>query len=232
MIKFLRVGGYLFFLVIMAFLIEYKKKDIRDARKQEVVSILSEQTKKGLPVGVEKVKKGDFRSTYRTTVSLENKEKRLVNFYVNRNKLKVIKPGQQVFYSPLNEVVGEVVKLSKTPDLETGMYKGLIKVNREPKAKDGVRFVEIITDLQKEKISVPTEALSYEGSSAFLWRDQSGKAVKQHVKVGRVEASRSEIVKGLEPGDLIVINGFKYLKEGSSLNVRSCNLCESEEKND
>lgn len=227
--KWLRPIFYIAVLIIFIIFVQIQKQNVIESRSADVVSIPSEIKKHGIPVDLEALKKSDFHSTFRVTAGLEDKKKRLINFFVSRNQVDQIKKGQKVLYKPVDGIVGEVVSISKSPDAEMGLYKGIVKIKgkEEIKAQNGIKFVDIIVASKPNTLSVPSEVIQYnlEKNEPYVWVAKDQKAHKKIIKIGAQEPSRTEVIGGLSPSEKIIVNGYKYIDEDSNLRIRNCENC-------
>ncbi len=117
-------------------------------------------------------------------------------------------PGQVYAVNPLIDAAGRSVvvrAMVRNPDtsLRPGMFAR----------------VRLITRDVKDALVVPEEALVPQGEAQYIFRVVDGRAQRVKVDVGQRREGKAEIVKGLEPDDIIVTAGQAKIREGAQLKV-------------
>lgn len=226
--NWIRVFCYLGILVVFIALVQWKKADVMEKRTRDVVSIPSEIEQHGWPVDVEKIEVNDFKESLQFTLLFTGDSSRR-HFYMSQKQRSQVKTGAEVLSLKGDRVLGRVSFVATQPDLDNGLYRGEVQWN--PKLKldtETMSSVNIVVRTLPQRVSVPVEALQIEGDDNYLWVDHEGSAQKVQIQVGALASGRYEVLKGLEPGDRVITNGFKVLEEGVRLRVRSCLGCEGE----
>jgi HlyD family secretion protein len=110
-----------------------------------------------------------------------------------------------------------------------GLEEQRIKITISPDLPPGHRLlpgtvldVEFITNEQEGVLAVPKAALfTYQNSDA-LWKVIEGKAQIQKVETGFENNSHVVITKGLEPGELVILNPQRDgLREGKNVSINA-----------
>jgi RND family efflux transporter MFP subunit len=111
-----------------------------------------------------------------------------------------------------NEVItGTVHKISPVVDLESRTVKiEVIIDNRNLKLKSGMfANVEILTDINKDKILIPQESVLFDDNQNYVYKlDKTlKKAIRQIVTIGRNYSGNILIKDGLKSGDFVITKG-------------------------
>ncbi|MDQ6619353.1 MAG: efflux RND transporter periplasmic adaptor subunit [Pseudomonadota bacterium] len=117
-------------------------------------------------------------------------------------------PGQVYAVNPLVDTAGRSVVVRATvrnPDtaLRPGMFAR----------------VRLITRDEREALMVPEQALVPQGQDQYVFRVVNGRAQRVKVEVGQRRNGRAEVVKGLEPQDIVVTAGQLKIRDGAELKV-------------
>jgi RND family efflux transporter MFP subunit len=97
--------------------------------------------------------------------------------------------------------------------------------NAEGRLRSG-NFVHVRLDLKEvaQAVVIPLSAMSWQGRDAFVFVVENGKAVRRPVQVGIREMNRCEIVDGLKPGEALVVEGSRNLKDGDAVRAQEVSL--------
>jgi multidrug efflux system membrane fusion protein len=79
----------------------------------------------------------------------------------------------------------------------------------------------LLLDTKHAAIIIPTAAIQHSPSSAFVYRVKDDKSVEvREIVTGSTEGDETSVEKGLEPGDIVVIDGIDRLERGTKVIVR------------
>jgi multidrug efflux system membrane fusion protein len=79
----------------------------------------------------------------------------------------------------------------------------------------------LLIDTKRQTLIVPAAAVQHSPASAFVYRVKKDNSVEvRNVTTGVTEADEVAVDRGLEPGDLVVIDGIDKLEQGSKVAVR------------
>lgn len=81
--------------------------------------------------------------------------------------------------------------------------------------------VEVVLRSEPRALTLPTAAIVFEKDAAYVWVSEAGKARKVPVKTGATRGGETEITDGLKAGDVVIIEGFRNLKENDRVKVLS-----------
>lgn len=117
---------------------------------------------------------------------------------------------------------GELVSVDNQIDVATGTVKFKARFSNDDEALFPNQFVNIrlLVSTDSDAIVIPTAALLQGSIGGFVYVvDDSNKVHIQPVTVGTIDGARVAIVKGLTPGQKVVIEGVDRLKEGAEVEV-------------
>lgn len=146
-----------------------------------------------------------------------------VTVSVSEKEINNIKQGQEVevqIPSSSYKGTGVIEELSLAADYQ-GKYS--LKTSLQNKAgivKPGMfANITVSTAAKKDVVVVSTDAVILHNGKNVVFVAQDGVAVEKEVTVGLENGSESEIVKGLEPGELVVLKGQHFLTNGTQIKV-------------
>lgn len=79
--------------------------------------------------------------------------------------------------------------------------------------------VEIILRSQPQAIIVPVQGVLTQEDSDFVFVIKEGKAFRRPIQKGLVKDTIVEVVRGLTPGELVVVSGHSLLREGIAVKI-------------
>ena len=164
------------------------------------------------------------RSTPLTTVVDIDTVKVEVN--VPERYLGQLKNGQKIAFKvaafPKDEFTGEVFFIS--PQLEAATRTALIKARIENlggKLRGGM-FANLDLSLQLRELAllVPETAIINNADVTMVFAiTTNGTAVMKPVKIGLRIAGRAEVLSGLSPGEMVVVEGTQKLRPGATVRL-------------
>lgn len=172
-------------------------------------------------VSAKNIVKGQFASPGVEIFSIKNSETVKVEINITESDIPLVAVGTETKISVKSvgaEVFsGTVSMVNPTKDQRTGLYKVHIEIpNSENKIKVGmVADVTLTLKEKKDVISIPSEAIMQEGEDFYVYlADKEGKtAVKAMIEKGVENSEMTEIVKGIEKGDKVIVKGKEFLSE-------------------
>jgi RND family efflux transporter MFP subunit len=117
---------------------------------------------------------------------------------------------------------GKVDRIGVQADERTNTFRVEVLVdNPQDLLKVGLTArVEIVTDSIAGAIMVPQSCVLYRSDRTELFvASADNRADLRVVELGRVEAGRVNIVKGLAPGERLVTTGGQYLRDGDPIRI-------------
>lgn len=144
---------------------------------------------------------------------------------INELQVNKLKAGQKVqVYIPSAgpEVVeGQIKSINPVMDQKIKAYPLTITIpNQKGQIKAGMYGeVEIITDTRKDVIIVPAEAVVSRDDVHKVFVIQDDKAVMKLVELGLSNGKKTEILKGLNPGEEVITTGNEDIVAGDLVTV-------------
>jgi membrane fusion protein (multidrug efflux system) len=119
------------------------------------------------------------------------------------------------------QLTGTVRLVSPVVDPNTGTVKVTIGVAAYPPGTRPGDFVKVsvVTARRDNALRVPSPAVFEDKGERVVFVAQDTVAVRRAVEVGFVDDSHTEILKGIETGERIVIKGQRSLKDGGRIRI-------------
>lgn len=174
-------------------------------------------------IGLRSVSMGDYVKEGQDMVNLESIDPLKVDFRVPEVYLKQVQVGQtlqvtldalpgrtydgKVFaINPLVDAAGRaIVVRAQVKNADTALRPGMFA------------RVRLLTKQEVDALVLPEQALVPQGEDQYVFRVVDGKAVRTKVEVGQRRDGRVEVVKGIAPGDTIVIAGQIKIRDGTAV---------------
>ena len=115
----------------------------------------------------------------------------------------------------------EITELGAIADPVTGTYEAELRILRtEPQFRSGfIARAYIFPTETRNSVVVPLETLlgaSDNRASVFVFRN--GEVSRRRIRTGRIVGDLIMVSEGLEPGELVVTEGAKYIMRDSRVN--------------
>ncbi|MGI6226311.1 MAG: efflux RND transporter periplasmic adaptor subunit, partial [Peptococcales bacterium] len=116
---------------------------------------------------------------------------------------------------------GKIKSVSPTMDPRTKAYPLTITLaNKDMVIKDGMYAeVEIITDVRKDAVVAPAQAIIQRNGVTKVFVVLEDKAYEKEVEIGLSNGKETEIIRGLEPGEEVIIRGNEDVVRGDPVKV-------------
>ncbi|MBN1914684.1 MAG: hypothetical protein JW769_02210 [Parachlamydiales bacterium] len=214
------LNTFLCFLLILLFigLVRGKQKSIITKNEQPIVSFSGERQKLGKPVKVLQIRLSDVSTTVPLTITsiADNK----FYAYVSQEMSEQIKNDTRVLlYRDKRPIIGEITFLSESLDRAKGLFRveGLFPLQSE--LPSGTFIADLSNPHGSQSIVLPIEAVYREKNLAYTWVVKDGHCLKTYVVCGKENGETMVIQRGLEEGDLVVIQGGKYLNHKEKIHI-------------
>jgi len=118
---------------------------------------------------------------------------------------------------------GKFYALDRSLDIRTGSIRYEVTF---PNPENGLRpgqfgKVRFVADMKKGALVIPQEAVSeLQGSYQVFVVDKDNKANVQPVEMGERMGPMWEVLKGLKPGDKVIVQGIQKVRPGISVTVK------------
>ncbi|SHM33322.1 membrane fusion protein, cobalt-zinc-cadmium efflux system [Chryseobacterium carnipullorum] len=136
---------------------------------------------------------------------------------VKEKDIRFISPGDPVSVKintyPDMEITGKVYHISELVDEDTRSIKVLIQCdNPQRKLKPGM-FAAVTYSAGTEKaVIIPSQALMQQGDRQYVWiKTGRNEFTKRFINPGSTSEKATMISSGLQPGDIIMIQGGIYM---------------------
>jgi membrane fusion protein (multidrug efflux system) len=156
--------------------------------------------------------------------SLADMHRLLARVFIPAKEFRSIRPDQPVrlvVTSTGDRLEGRIDLVNPLVDPESGTIKITVEVRDYPPTTRPGDFVEvsIVTDRHTDALLVPRVAVVTERGQRSVYVVEGKTAHQRPVTVGFEDDSNAEIVSGLEPGELVVIQGQRTLRDGQPVSV-------------
>jgi membrane fusion protein, multidrug efflux system len=219
-------------------LIEKVKKEGDRVSRDEIVALL-DRDEPGMKYSTAGVKApisgvvfsyyndiGDFVMPQAPLFKMGTIEKVKVVAYFSENEISKIKKGLDAVINadayPDMQFSGKISSVSPVLDPMTRKLRAEIEINNEKHFLKPGMFaqVQIITDVHKNAIVVPIEAVIENGDTKTVFVAKDNLSHEVSVKIGILGKEGYEIIDGLKDGDEVVVQGTYGLKEGMKIKVQ------------
>ena len=215
--------GIVYGVLVVLFLgaVVYKQGVIRQKRSARIISAISEWQDNGKPVIVKTASLHDGEEE--TKISLRMISEHDAEGDVPRAVWKALKIDQSIRCRDA-AIQGKISVVSEVPDPETGMYRVRAVFDRAP-AGDGKMFVaSVVTGILSSRLVLPRQVLEREALGGFVWIVQDEKAYRRPVEIEKENGFGIIVKKGVEPGEMVIVEGQTLLRDGDKVLVREVQL--------
>ncbi|MCS4243098.1 RND family efflux transporter MFP subunit [Rhizobium sp. BIGb0125] len=124
--------------------------------------------------------------------------------------------------APQREFYGEVREISPTIDALTGTIRLKVNIGSDASFPLGAPIVAKFMAERRSVIEVPWSALSVTGRSPAVWviDPTNMTASLREIEVGRHSTNLIEVADGLTIGELVVVQGGKFLSPGRAVTIK------------
>jgi RND family efflux transporter MFP subunit len=180
-----------------------------------------------MEIDLDEMKTGETASPARAIIDLVNAQRLYINAELSESFIKSVHQGDTALVSfpdlpgvvkpvPVSFVSEVINPLSRTFSLRIEMDNpnGQIKPNMLANIK--LKVFE-----HKNALTLPTILIRHDLQGAFVYTVQTtgnlSRAVKRYITTGKSDGEVSMIVSGLEPGELVITEGYNQVREGSRI---------------
>jgi membrane fusion protein (multidrug efflux system) len=135
--------------------------------------------------------------------------------------IRVDQPVELSLDSSEDLLEGTITLVSPIIDPTSGTIKVTVEVTDYPKTTRPGDFAEvrIVTDRHSDAILVPKTAVITDKGDRVVYVAADSTAQRRVVEIGFQDDLQAEIASGLAPGELVVIQGQRSLKDGQPLKI-------------
>lgn len=119
------------------------------------------------------------------------------------------------------ELVGRVKLVSPVVDASTGTIKITVEVTEFPPNTRPGDFAEvrIVTEARPGVLTIPNIAIVQDRGEDVVFVAIDGIAARRVVTLGLADETKTEIISGIEPGELVVVKGQRSLRDGAPVKL-------------
>ncbi len=173
------------------------------------------------------IEEGDKVNINQHVYTVEDFEPLLIKLYVPASDIMKLKKGMNAVIKTDvlkgKEFLGKIKLINPRIDSQSGTVKVTIEVYDKTFTLKPGMFVEvkILIDNKKDILVIPFKSIVFKSgkSYAFVFDKQTMSVKRVEVKTGISEGDKIEVIKGLNKGDIIVVEGVEPLKEGAKVRV-------------
>lgn len=186
-------------------------------------------------VGLRQVSPGAFVTAATLIATMQQVNKIKIDFTVPEEYSSIIKLGATVEVEPDAGEAARRKAVITAIEPQVNQATRNLKVRailQNGKANPG-GFVKVYISSREDKhaILVPTNCIIPDDRNKQLVLVKKGKAVFVNVETGVREANNIEIVKGVNPGDTVVVTGVLFARPKATLKIRSVKNLDELSKN-
>ena len=149
----------------------------------------------------------------------------IADFDISGGELKEVTEGQEVKitqYAYAGEgFTGKIRYVSPTIDPQSRTFRVEVLLdNDERKLRPGM-FArgDIVVESKEDVVVIPKHLVQIRNNRPVVFIVERQKAIEKEVKTGIEDKENVEIIKGLEPGDRIVTQGYETLKDRAKVRI-------------
>jgi membrane fusion protein, multidrug efflux system len=176
-------------------------------------------------IGLRVVSVGDYVKEGADVVNLESIDPLKVDFRVPEIYLKQVQVGQPLHVMldamPGKTYEGKVYAVNPLVDAagRAIVIRAVVR-NADTALRPGMfARVRLITRDMQDALAIPEQAIVPIGDEQHVYKIVDGRAVRLKVEVGQRRDGKVEIVKGLEPTDMIVTAGHLKIRDGVPVTI-------------
>ena len=156
--------------------------------------------------------------------TIESDAPNKVEFYVAEETARNIRPGAEAVVSKNgNDYPAKILTVYDTVDAATGLFKIEASINSGADSSALISGTSVsirtVTRRTDNAVTVPVNAVYYDGDQAYVYTEDGGVAKRVDVSVGLTDEDNVEITDGISASDRIVISWSGRLRDGTQLNV-------------
>jgi len=175
------------------------------------------------------VKEGELAMPGQKAVLIVNLAKLYVNCEISESYLPLIKEGDQSVITfatyPDLEIKSPVIRVGNVINPENRTFKVQFLINNQgEKIKPNlVASVSLKSFEQEDAILVPSILIKQDEGGSFVYlAGKEGNEIiarKQYVDRGTVSENKTLIIKGLNPGDSLIVQGHNQISDGKMIKL-------------
>ncbi|UZP66028.1 efflux RND transporter periplasmic adaptor subunit [Desulfovibrio mangrovi] len=169
---------------------------------------------------------GEYVGEGATVADIVNVSTLRVNFNVPEADVRFLAEGQKaevrVDTYPGKAWIGTIDFVAWKADTATRTFQvRLVVDNREGKIRPGmIARASFVRRALADAVTAPLFCVQDKGGERIVFVEKDGVAQARTVELGVIEDDRVQVLKGLVPGDRLIIVGHTEVEDGTKVNVR------------
>lgn len=145
-----------------------------------------------------------------------------VSFYVTERVVTNLNQGDAITIKKNDtEFQGTITDVSTMVDETNGLFKIKAELPEANAIATGSTVkVTVVSDRSENVMTVPVDAIYYDGGVGNVYLYEDGTVHKQQVEVGLYDSERAEILSGLEGDEMVISTWSSQLYEGSTVKLK------------
>lgn len=148
-----------------------------------------------------------------------------VKLPIAERDLSLVREGGKVVITsvalPGESFHGRISEIAPMVDPQTRLIPVKVDLARNGRLKVGMNVSTAIAGPTHQGLTVPAGALVTDGAEQIVFLAREGKAVRIPVMTGIRGKDWAEISDGLKGGDLVIVKGSAFVKEGSDIELEA-----------
>jgi membrane fusion protein, multidrug efflux system len=171
------------------------------------------------------IQRGDTIAPGTPTFTIVDMDSLGARVFVPESEARRMTPGQRVDLRsdsfPETVFAGEITRLAPVVDATTGTVEITVGFRElDPRLIPGMFVtVNIITATRQGVVLIPKRAIVRRNNEESVFVVEEGVAVRRVVNLGLADHRQSEVLSGLEGGEVLVVVGQRGLKDGARVEV-------------
>lgn len=177
-------------------------------------------------VGLRRVSPGTLVSPGDEIATLDDVTPIKLDFSVPERFLSVVRPDQTVTARaaayPGEVFRGEVATVSPRVDPVTrAVTVRALLPNEDARLRPGMLMTVEVVARERIALGLPEEAIVPEGAQEYVYvvDEAAGTAERRAVEIGQRTPGFVEVIRGLSPGELVVVSGVQRLRPGAYVEI-------------
>lgn len=170
------------------------------------------------------INQGEMASNAQPSIVILDTSKMYIEIDVPENIISKISVDEDVdisIASTQNIAKGKVSLISPAPDDRTRLYLVKVSINEIPSGVKIGMFAKVSININSKDniVAVKSDSIIDDGVKSYVYILEDDKAVKREVEVGINSSDYTEIIKGIEAGQVILVKGQNYVEDGAKVKV-------------
>jgi membrane fusion protein (multidrug efflux system) len=173
-------------------------------------------------VGLRRVSVGTLISPGDVITTLDDTSVIKLDFSVPENFLSSLREGLTVRATapayPGRAFAGKVASIDSRVDMSTrSVIVRALLANEDGALKPGMFLNVSLANDERDALVIPEEALTPEAEKQYVYVVADGRASRREVRIGGRRPGSVEVLAGVEPGELVIVEGTQKVRDGAAV---------------